>query len=84
MRVTAARNAEGRLGILVSRYVMDDNITAVKDVVVKLADGSKFDERVRCHITDPFSMYTEYPVALQPDGTLLLALEPDSFVYIEY
>jgi len=83
VRVTAAVGSEGRLGILVSRYVMDDNITSVQNVTVKLADG-KFDERVRCHITDPFSMYTEYPVALQPDGTLLLEMQPDSFVYIEY
>lgn len=83
VRVTAARNADGRLGILVSRYTMDNNITAVKDVTVSLA-GGKFDDRVRCHITDPFSMYTEFPCALQPDGTLLLPLQPDSFVYIEY
>ena len=83
VRVTAARGADGKLGILVSRYVMDDNITAVQDVTVSLA-GGKFDERVRCHITDPFSMYTEFPCALQPDGTLLLPLQPDSFVYIEY
>ena len=82
VRVTAARGADGRLGILVSRYVMDDNITAVKDVTVSL-EGGKFNESVRCHITDPFSMYTEFPVALQPDGTLLLPLQPDSFVFIE-
>ena len=83
VRVTAARGADGKLGILVSRYVMDNNITAVKDVTVSL-DGGKFDEKVRCHITDPFNMYTEYPVALQPDGTLLLALQPHSFVFIEF
>ena len=82
VRVTAARGADGRLGILVSRYVMDDNITAVKDVTVSL-EGGKFNESVRCHITDPFSMNTEFPVALQPDGTLLLPLQPDSFVFIE-
>ena len=83
VRVTAARNAEGRLGILVSRYVLDDNITAARDVAVRL-DSGKFDESVRCHITDPFNMYTEYPLALQPDGTLLLSMDPDSFVLIEF
>ena len=83
MRVTAACDASGHLGILVSRYVQDDNITAVKDVTVRLSSGS-FDEKVRCHITDPFNMYTEYPVALQPDGTLLLPLQPNSFVFIEF
>ena len=62
---------------------MDDNITAVKDVTVSL-EGGKFNESVRCHITDPFSMYTEFPVALQPDGTLLLPLQPDPFVFIEF
>jgi len=83
VRVTAARGADGQLGILVSRYVMDDNITSVSDVVLRLSDG-KFDGKVRCHITDPFSMYTEYPVALQPDGTLLLSLQPSSFVFVEF
>nr|MCR4570788.1 hypothetical protein [Bacteroidales bacterium] len=81
--VTAARNASGRLGILVSRYCQDDNITATKDITVSLAAG-KFDDNVRCHITDQFNMYTEYPVALQPDGTLNLAMEPHSFVFIEF
>lgn len=84
VRVTAARNADGHLGILVSRYTMDDNITSVKDVTVQIADGARFDSRVRCHITDEFNMYTEYPVALQPDGTLLLSLQPHSFVFIEF
>lgn len=83
VRVTAARNAAGALGILVSRYVMDNNITASLDVTLRLSEG-KFDERVRCHLTDPFSMYTEYPVALQPDGTLCLSLQPDSFVFVEF
>ncbi|MBQ4298811.1 MAG: hypothetical protein II763_00655, partial [Bacteroidales bacterium] len=82
VRVTAARDADGHLGILVSRYTIDDNITSVKDVTVRL-DGGKFDGKVRCHITDQFNMYTEYPVALQSDGTLLLQLYPHSFVFIE-
>jgi hypothetical protein len=83
IRVTAARNAKGKLGILVCRYSMDNNVVNTKDVTVSLAKG-KFDENVRCHITDDFNMYTEYPVALQPDGTLLLAMEPNSFVFIEF
>ena len=62
---------------------MDDNITSIKDVTVRL-DGGEFDGKVRCHITDQFNMYTEYPVALQPDGTLSLALQPNSFVFIEF
>ena len=82
IRVTAARNAEGKLGILVCRYSMDNNIVAPKYVTVSLAEG-KFDSNVRCHITDEFNMYTEYPIALQPDGTLLLDMQPNSFVFIE-
>ena len=46
--------------------------------------GGKFDGKARCHITDQFNMYTEYPVALQPDGTLLLSMQPHSFVFIEF
>ena len=80
--MTAARNDQGQLGILVSRYTLDNNVTSAKEVKVSLAEG-RFDDNVRCHITDQFSMYTELPVALQPDGTLLISLEPDSFVFIE-
>ena len=83
VRVTAACDPAGKLGILVSRYVLDDNITAARDVTLRL-DSGKFDGRVRCHITDQFNMYTEYPVALQPDGTLSLSLQPHSFVFIEF
>lgn len=82
VRVTAARDNEGHLGVLVSRYTLDDNVTSNRNVTVRLASGS-FGSSVRCHITDRFNMYTEYPVALQPDGTLILGLEPDSFVFIE-
>ncbi len=63
-------------------YVLDDNNTSARDVTVRL-DGGRFDDTVRCYITDAFSMYTEYPVALQPDGTLSLSLQPHSFVFIE-
>ena len=63
--------------------MLDDNITSVKDVTVRLSEG-KFDEKVRCHITDPYNMYTEYPVALQPDGTLILAMDPNSFFFVEF
>jgi len=83
VRVTAARDASGRLGILVSRYTMDDNVTAAKNISVRLASG-KFDGSVRCHICDEFSMYSEYPVALQADGTLNLAMEPNSFIFVEF
>lgn len=82
VRVTAARDNEGHIGVLVSRYTLDDNVTSNRNVTVRLASGS-FGSSVRCHITDRFNMYTEYPVALQPDGTLILGLEPDSFVFIE-
>lgn len=82
VRVTAARNEDGHLGILVSRYNMDDSEVSARNVTIKLAEG-RFGDSVRCHISDCFNMYTEYPTALQPDGTLLLSLEPDSFVLIE-
>ena len=80
--MTAARNTEGKLGVLVCRYSMDDNVVASKHVTVSLAEG-KFGSNVRCHLTDEFNMYTEYPIALQPDGTLLLDMQPNSFVFIE-
>lgn len=87
VRVTAARSDDGRLGVLVSRYVMDDNITTYENVTVKMvSDGREvpFGATVRCHICDSNNMYTEYPIALQPDGTLQLSLAPHSFVLVEY
>jgi len=83
IRVTAAVGPNGKLGILVGRYTADNNVTDRKKIQVRL-EGKLFDENVRCHITDLFTLYTEYPVALQKDGTLSLNLDPTSFVFIEF
>ena len=82
VRVTAAKGSEGSLALLVSRYCQDDNVTSSKRIRVKLESG-RFSGKVRCHIMDKYNFYTEYPVALQEDGTLLLQLYPHSFVFVE-
>ena len=82
VRVTAAKGVDGSLGILINRYVEDENITSLKPVNVRLDNGI-FTDKVRCHILDKYNFYSEYPAALQEDGTLLVNLWPTSFVYIE-
>ena len=77
--VTAAKDAKGRVGILVSRYTEDNNVTAAKKVTVRL-QGSDIAEAT-AHLTDKYHLYTEAPVKIK-DGAIELKLEPSSFVYL--
>ena len=84
VRVTAAVSKNGRHGgALVSRYTDDNNVVWKRQVRVRLADGAKFG-KVRCHLTDAWRTYTEIPVETAGDGSIILALEPNSFAFIEW
>ena len=76
----AAKNKDGKLGILVCRYSDDDNVCGVEKIGVRLASGSL--EGAECHLTDESRLFTEYPFAVK-DGALELLLEPNAFVLIE-
>lgn len=77
----AAVNPQGRLCILVSRYADDDNVIAASVCKLRL-DGSPI-TGVRAHLTDIFHSFTEVRLWPADDGTLTLALNPNSFIMIE-
>jgi hypothetical protein len=82
--VTAAVSKNGRHGgALVSRYNDDNNVVWKRPVRVRLADGAKF-RKVLCHLTDGCRTYTEIPVEPVDDGSIVIALEPNSFAFIEW
>ena len=75
----AARSKTGKLALYVSRYANDDNVR--NDIVVRL-DLPKA-ARCRCHLTDDWRIYTEYPLEATSDGAFELTLVPSSFAFIE-
>ena len=78
----AAKGRDGGLGIFVSRFTDDDNITAPEHVTVRLAKGG-FSGRVRAYVTDGVRLHS--PIHLTPDhtGAVSFGLAPNAFAYIE-
>ena len=79
---TAAKGKDGGLGILVARFVDDDNVTAPEKVSLRLACGG-FGGRVRAYVTDGVRLHS--PIHLTPDhkGTVSFSLAPNAFAYVE-
>ena len=79
---TAAKGKDGGLGILVARFVDDDNVTAPEKVSLRLACGG-FSGRVRAYVTDDVRLHS--PIHLTPDhkGTVSFNLAPNAFAYVE-
>ena len=79
--VTAARNTDGKLRVMVTRYNDDNNVVTRR--VVKVATGEKFSGEVVAHITDSTRSYTEIPLAVR-DGEIEVSMEPNSVVVIDF
>jgi len=79
---TAAHSA-GKLGLLITRFVDDDNVTAPEKVTVRLAKGA-FAGVVRYAVTDLFHSGSTMTALPEKDGSLVLSMEPNSFVYVEH
>lgn len=77
--VTAAKDASGKLRIMVSRYNSSDNVTAPKKYTVTF--DSDFTQAYG-HLTDPFRTYSEIPLEIK-DRSVTIALEPNSFILID-
>lgn len=79
--VTAARGQDGRVGVLVSRYVNDDNIHRRERITVQV-DGYDMSGAV-CHMTnDERFLFSEIPFTVQ-DGKAVLDVKPNSFFFLE-
>ena len=81
--VTAvAAFSEGKVGVLVTRYCDDDNVTAPEKVTLRLGKGA-FSGIVRHFVTDAFHSGSAMTVLPEKDGSLVLSMEPNSFAYVE-
>ena len=77
---TAAADGKGRFGLLLARYLDDDNSVRMKRVRVRVEGRSL--EGVFAHVVDSRNKFTEMPLEVRPDGSVDLTLEPFSVVYI--
>lgn len=75
----AARSATGKIALYVSRYSNDDNVRNDLTVRIELPKGVRY----RCHLTDDWRIYTEFPLEVKGDGSIELTLVPSSFAFIE-
>ena len=75
----AARSRDGKLALYISRYTDDNNIRHDVTLSLKLPQGKRY----RCHLTDDWRIYTEFPLEVSEDGTAKLVLVPASFAFIE-
>ena len=81
-RAVAAKGADGRCAVLVTRYSDDDNVsdTGLCTIRVLGQDLSK----ARCHLTDAVRTYTEIPPSINADGSVTIRMQPLSFALIEW
>ena len=79
--VMAAVGPDGHAGILVTRYLDDDNVTAIELVKVRVEGRSLAD--AICHLTDKVRFYTQIFPKADEDGSITLQMKPNSFAFIE-
>ena len=81
--VTAAVSRGGRHGAaLVTRYTDDNNVAWERAVSVAVC-GVRL-RKVSCRVTDAWHTYTDVPAEIGADGSILLSMEPCSFVLLEW
>ena len=81
-RAVAAKGIDGSGALIIARYSEDNNVTDVAKVTVSVV-GTVLGE-VRCHLTDSVRTYTEIKLDVQPDGTMVVRMQPNSFAVIEW
>ncbi len=80
---TAAVSRNGRHGAaFVTRFTNDNNVVWARNVRIAVKGVSL--KKAVCHLTDDWRTYTEVPAEVCEDGSLILALEPCSFVFVEW
>jgi len=76
----AARSAEGRIAVYLSRYLADDNAFATEEVKIRLPGANLAEARVR--LVDSRYSFAEAPFDIE-DGAIVVMLEPWSFLFVE-
>ena len=79
--VTAARNANGKMRVMVTRYNDDNNVVTPKRV--KIVVGENLSGETVAHITDSARCYTEIPLVVR-NGEVEVTMEPNSVVVIDF
>jgi tRNA pseudouridine55 synthase len=79
--VMAAVGPDGHAGILVTRYLDNDNVTAIELVKVRV-DGRSL-AGATCHLTDKVRFYTQIFPTADEDGAITLQMKHNSFAFIE-
>ena len=83
LTVTAAKNDRGEHAALISRYNEDNNVTDPIRVTVRLAAGGSL-VGAKCLMTDDRRVFTDTYYERNGDGSITLAMRPNSFVLIEW
>ena len=81
LHAVAATDGNGRLGLLVTRFTDDDNLSVPMRVHLK-ADGFPM-AQARCHVTDKDYFFSEVVPEGDDDGAPCLVLKPNSFAFVE-
>ncbi len=81
-RAIAAKGADGTCALLVVRYSDDNNITDTATVYLHLPGIDL--RQARCHMTDSFRIYTEVSLVRASDGSCLVHMQPNSFIFVEW
>lgn len=78
----AAKGKGGSGAVFVTRYSDDDNSSETGKVTIRVS--GKGLSNARCHMTDLVRTYTEVPVELQADGSVVIQMQPLSFALVEW
>ena len=78
---TAARGADGKLGVCLARYTADPSVLKCQTVRITVVGRSL--AGATCHLTDSLNRFTEVPLFVTPDGAAEIDLEPNAFALIE-
>ena len=76
----AAKDASGRLAVLVARYNEDNNVTW--RIPVRIAVAGRRIVRAFAYVTDENRAFTEVPLLVDDDGTAEVILAPNAFAYV--
>ena len=79
--VCAAKDAAGKVAVVVCRYTDNDNRNGIVPVAIQTAGLPS--ARVTCHLTDRCRAHTEFPLVAK-DGCVTVPLERNSFALVEF
>ena len=81
--LTAAKDAKGNLGLLVTRFTDDDRDVVVQTVEILPPTGTSW-EQARFHLTDPDHINSEIFPRVTKEGTVKVRLAPNAFLFVDW